>query len=215
MIFFALQLGVIFDNKAPVFLRLSRFTDSGVFMLFQNVVRFFMLFSAIAAVCFSTQVRAEDRLTLERESHAALNSLIAQNASARELSKHAVAVLVFPDVKKAGLIVGGQFGEGVLWRGGKAAAYYNTGGASYGFQAGVQEYGYAMFFMKDSALKALDSTQGFEVGVGPSIVVMDQGKGVTHTTTTIQDDIYAFIFNQKGLMAGIGIQGNKITKITK
>jgi lipid-binding SYLF domain-containing protein len=141
--------------------------------------------------------------------------LIAQNASARDLSKRAVAVLVFPDVKKAGLIVGGQFGEGVLWRGGKAAAYYNTGGASYGFQAGVQEYGYAMFFMKDSALNALDSTQGFEVGVGPSIVVMDQGKGVTHTTTTIQDDIYAFIFNQKGLMAGIGIQGNKITKITK
>jgi lipid-binding SYLF domain-containing protein len=154
-------------------------------------------------------------VTLERSSQAALNSLIAQNASARELSKSAVAILVFPDVKKAGFVVGGQFGEGVLWRGGKAAAFYNTGGASYGFQAGVQEYGYAMFFMKESALKALDSTQGFEVGVGPSIVVMDQGKGVTHTTTTIQDDIYAFIFNQKGLMAGIGIQGNKITKITK
>jgi len=184
-------------------------------MLFQKTVRFFMLFSAIAAVCFSTQVRAEDRVTLERSSQAALNSLIAQNASARELSKGAVAILVFPDVKKAGFVVGGQFGEGVLWRGGKAAAFYNTGGASYGFQAGVQEYGYAMFFMKESALKALDSTQGFEVGVGPSIVVMDQGKGVTHTTTTMQDDIYAFIFNQKGLMAGVGIQGNKITKITK
>jgi lipid-binding SYLF domain-containing protein len=184
-------------------------------MLLQKAVRFFVLMSAIAAVCVSTAVRAEDRATLERASQAALNSLIAQNPAAQDLSKRAVAVLVFPDVKKAGLIVGGQFGEGVLWRGGKAAAYYNTGGASYGFQAGVQEYGYAMFFMKESALKALDSTQGFEVGVGPSIVVMDQGKGVTHTTTTIQDDIFAFIFNQKGLMAGIGIQGNKITKITK
>jgi lipid-binding SYLF domain-containing protein len=184
-------------------------------MLFQKAFRFFVLVSAVAAIFMSSVTRAEDRATLERTSQAALNSLIAQNASARDLSKRAVAVLVFPDVKKAGLIVGGQFGEGVLWRGGKAAAYYNTGGASYGFQAGVQEYGYAMFFMKESALKALDSTQGFEVGVGPSIVVMDQGKGVTHTTTTLQDDIYAFIFNQKGLMAGIGIQGNKITKITK
>ncbi len=184
-------------------------------MLFQQVVRFFVLISAVVALCLSAGARAEDRATLERHSQQALNSLIAQNASARDLSKRAVAVLVFPDVKKAGLIVGGQFGEGVLWRGGKAAAYYNTGGASYGFQAGVQEYGYAMFFMKESALNALDSTQGFEVGVGPSIVVMDQGKGVTHTTTTIQDDIYAFIFNQKGLMAGVGIQGNKITKITK
>ncbi len=184
-------------------------------MLFKKAVRFFVLVSAVAVLCLSTVARAEDRATLERTSQAALNSLIAQNASARDLSKRAVAVLVFPDVKKAGLIVGGQFGEGVLWRGGKAAAYYNTGGASYGFQAGVQEYGYAMFFMKEAALKALDSTQGFEVGVGPSIVVMDQGKGVTHTTTTMQDDIYAFIFNQKGLMAGIGSQGNKITKITK
>jgi lipid-binding SYLF domain-containing protein len=61
----------------------------------------------------------------------------------------------------------------------------------------------------------LDLAQGFEVCVGPSIVVIDQGMGNSTTTTTIQKDIYAFIFNQKGLMAGIGIQGNKITKISK
>jgi lipid-binding SYLF domain-containing protein len=184
-------------------------------MLLRKVCRLFVLLSAVAAFGFSASVRAEDRAALERSSQAALKSLIAQDPVARDLSQRAVAVLVFPDVKKAGLIVGGQFGEGVLWRGGKAAAYYNTGGASYGFQAGVQEYGYAMFFMKESALNALDVTQGFEVGVGPSIVIIDQGKGVSHTTTTMQDDIYAFVFNQKGLMAGIGIQGNKITKITK
>jgi lipid-binding SYLF domain-containing protein len=69
--------------------------------------------------------------------------------------------------------------------------------------------------MKESALKALDVAQGFEVGVGPSIVLIDQGKGFSHTTTTMQDDVYAFVFNQKGLMAGVGIQGNKITKINK
>ncbi len=182
-------------------------------MLLRKVCRLFVLLSAVAG--FSAAVHAEDRASLERSSQAALKSLIAQDPVARDLSQRAVAVLVFPDVKKAGLIVGGQFGEGVLWRGGKPAAYYNTGGASWGFQAGVQEYGYAMFFMKESALNALDVTQGFEVGVGPSIVIIDQGKGVSHTTTTIQDDIYAFIFNQKGLMAGIGIQGNKITKINK
>jgi lipid-binding SYLF domain-containing protein len=184
-------------------------------MLLLKVCRFFVLLSAVALISFSTAARAEDRASLERSSQAALKSLIAQDPVARELSQRAVAVLVFPDVKKAGLIVGGQFGEGVLWRGGKAAAFYNTGGASWGLQAGVQEYGYAMFFMKESALNALDVTQGFEVGVGPSIVVIDQGKGVSHTTTTMQDDIYAFVFNQKGLMAGIGIQGNKITKINK
>jgi lipid-binding SYLF domain-containing protein len=112
-------------------------------------------------------------------------------------------------------MVGAQYGEGVLWRDGKATAYYNTGGASFGFQAGVQEYGYAMFFMKDGALNALNVTQGFEVGVGPSVVVIDQGVGVSHTTTTMQNDIYAFVFSQKGLMAGVGIQGNKITRINK
>ncbi|MGZ8981345.1 MAG: twin-arginine translocation pathway signal protein, partial [Burkholderiaceae bacterium] len=73
--------------------------------------------------------------------------------------------------------------------------------------------GYAMFFMNDGALKSLDNAKGFEVGVGPSIVVMDEGKAKTTTSTTMKDDIYAFIFSQKGLMAGLGLQGNKITKI--
>ncbi|MEI7567798.1 MAG: lipid-binding SYLF domain-containing protein [Alcaligenaceae bacterium] len=184
-------------------------------MLFSSLQRLVGLVLAIFVLGFSNLAQAESRAALEQSSQAALHSLIAKDAVARELSQRATAVLVFPDVKKAGLIVGGQFGEGVLWRAGKAVGYYNTGGASYGFQAGVQEYGYAMFFMKESALKALDVTQGFEVGVGPSIVVIDQGKGVSHTTTTMQEDVYAFVFDQKGLMAGIGIQGNKITKINK
>lgn len=158
---------------------------------------------------------ADSREALERESKNALNNLIAQNQIAKDLNARAAAVLVFPSVKKAGLMVGAQYGEGVLWRDGKASAYYNTGGASFGFQAGVQEYGYAMFFMKESALNALNVTQGFEVGVGPSVVVIDQGMGASHTTTTLQNDIYAFVFSQRGLMAGVGIQGNKITRINK
>ena len=88
---------------------------------------------------------------------------------------------------------------------GKVTGYYTTAGASYGLQAGAQKYGYVMFFMTDSALKSLDKSEGFEVGVGPSVVVMDEGKAKTATTTTMNDDIYAFIFGQKGLMAGLGI----------
>ena len=110
-------------------------------------------------------------------------------------------------------MVGGQYGEGTLFKGGKPAAYYSTGGVSYGLQAGAQKFGYAMFFMNDNALSQLDKADGFEVGVGPSVVVMDEGMAKTMTTTTMKDDIYAFIFGQKGLMAGIGIQGNKITRI--
>jgi lipid-binding SYLF domain-containing protein len=72
-----------------------------------------------------------------------------------------------------------------------------------------------MFFMTKKGLEALDATKGFEVGVGPSVVVVDQGMAKSMTSTTITDDVYAFIFGQKGLMAGIGIQGNKITKVSK
>lgn len=182
-------------------------------MLSLSFRNFFVLLSIAIATAFGSIAHAQSHAELERTSRAALNTLIAQNPSAKELNAKAVAVLVFPDVKKAGFIVGGQYGEGVLWHGDKAAAFYNTGGASVGLQAGAQEYGYALFFMTEVAVKALDTAEGFEVGVGPSIVVVDQGYARATTTTTIKDDIYAFIFSQKGLMAGLGIQGNKITKI--
>ena len=152
---------------------------------------------------------------LDSDGKAALSQLYARVPAAKALGSKASAVLVFPSITKAGLGIGGQYGEGVLLKGGKAAAYYNTTGVSTGLQVGAQKYGYAMFFMNDGALAALDKAEGFEVGVGPSVVVMDEGKAKTTTTTTAKDDIYAFVFGQKGLMAGMGIQGNKITKITK
>ena len=150
---------------------------------------------------------------LSRDANASLQKLYASVPAAKALGGSAYAILVFPKVTKAGLGVGGQFGEGALLQKGKAVAYYNTGGASIGLQAGAQRYGYALFFMNEKALGQLDKADGFEIGVGPTVVVVDEGKAKNITTTTAKDDIYAFIFGQKGLMAGIGIQGNKITKI--
>jgi lipid-binding SYLF domain-containing protein len=150
---------------------------------------------------------------LERDGKASLQKLYASVPAAKAIGPKAVAILVFPKVTKAGLGIGGQFGEGALLQNGKAVAYYNTTGASVGLQAGAQQYGYAMFFMNANALAQLDKAGGFEVGVGPTVVVVDEGKAKTMTTTTAKDDIYAFIFGQKGLMAGLGVQGNKITKI--
>lgn len=124
-------------------------------------------------------------------------------------------MLVFPKITKAGFVVGGQYGEGVLMRGGKAVAHFSTAGASYGMQAGAQQYGYAMSFMNDRALKALTNTKGFEIGIGPSVVVVDQGMARSATSITMKDDVYAFIFSQKGLMAGVGLQGSKITRLAK
>ena len=176
-----------------------------------------------ALLCFEPSAQAQQASSppaakapataLSRDSRAALNRLYAGSSTAKVLGEKAVAILVFPDIKKAGFVIGGQYGEGTLFKGGKPTAYYSTGGVSYGLQAGAQKFGYAMFFMNDDALRQLDKADGFEVGVGPSVVIVDQGMAKSATTTTMKDDIYAFIFGQKGLMAGVGIQGNKITRI--
>jgi lipid-binding SYLF domain-containing protein len=183
-----------------------------------RIPRFPSLLAAVAVAASATlsvPAFAQSKAALDRTSKAALNKLVAKVPAAKALNEKAIAVLVFPSITKAGLVIGGQYGEGVLWQGGKAVAYYSTSGASYGLQAGAQKYGYAMFFMREKALSALNTAQGFEVGVGPSVVVMDDGMGKSTTTTNLQDDIYAFIFSQQGLMAGLGIQGNKITKLKK
>jgi lipid-binding SYLF domain-containing protein len=77
----------------------------------------------------------------------------------------------------------------------------------------VQKYGYVLFFMDEASVQYLDKSDGWELGTGPSLVVMDEGFGKSMSTTTLQKGVYAFIFNQKGLMAGAGLQGSKITKI--
>lgn len=173
-----------------------------------------LLLAALTVVLLAPAVAlAADRAALERDARNAYQKLVARVPGAKALSREADAVLVFPKIIKAGLVVGGQYGDGVLFRGEKVVGYYNTSGASYGLQAGAQEYGYAMFLMNEKAVHALTRNEGLEIGVGPSVVVVDQGMGKTMTSTTATEDIYAFIFGQKGLMAGIGLQGNKITRI--
>ena len=172
-----------------------------------------------ALTCAPQQLLAQDEgktaaAELTAASKAALQELTSTVPLAKAAAGSAHAILVFPKVTKAGLGVGGQYGEGTLLKKGTAAAYYKTTGASFGLQAGGQQYGYAMFYMKESALAQLDAAKGFEVGVGPSIVLVDEGMAKNTTTNTIKEDIVAFVFGQKGLMAGLGIQGNKITKIT-
>jgi lipid-binding SYLF domain-containing protein len=152
---------------------------------------------------------------IRRDGAAALKKLYTATPKAKELADKAKGVLVFPGIVKAGFMVGGLFGEGVLFKDGKAVAYYNTVAVSYGYQAGAQKYGYAMFLMNDAAIQYLNKSDGWEVGTGPSIVVMDKGAAGGISTTTTMSDVYAFIFSQTGLMGGLGLQGTKITKIEK
>ena len=153
---------------------------------------------------------------LSRDANAALAKLFDSNPAAKRLSQKAQAILVFPNMLKAGFMFGGQIGEGALLRmGGKTVGYYNSVAASYGLQAGAQVFGYALFLMTDSAVRNLDAAGGFEVGVGPSFVVVDSGMAKTMSTSTLRYDVYGFIFDQKGAMAGLGIQGSKITRVSK
>jgi lipid-binding SYLF domain-containing protein len=150
---------------------------------------------------------------INREVTESLTTLYRNTPGAKALADQAVAVLVFPSIVKGGFIIAGQFGDGALRRNGKTVAYYRSLAASYGFQAGVQAFGYALFFMDEASLQYLDKSDGWELGTGPSLVVLDAGFGKNLSTTTLQKGVYAFIFDQKGLMGGIGIQGSKITRI--
>jgi lipid-binding SYLF domain-containing protein len=152
---------------------------------------------------------------IDRNAEIILQKLYAKSASAKALSEKAKAILVFPRITKGGFIVGGLYGEGALMKHGKTVAYYSIVAVSYGMQIGGQQYGSAMFFMTDSALNYLDRSDGWELGTGPSIVVLDKGAAGGLSTTTAKSDVYGFLFNQKGLMAGLGLQGTKVTRISK
>ncbi len=167
----------------------------------------------LAVVASSPLTYAASMVEINRDVDASLRKLYDSTPQAKMLAETAKGVLVFPTMVKGGFIVGAQYGNGALRERGKTVGYYRSVAASYGLQAGVQSFGYALFFMNDKALEYLKKSKGWEIGVGPSIVVVDKGVAKTLTTTTAKDDIYAFIFDQKGLMAGIGIQGSKVTRI--
>jgi len=172
-----------------------------------------LLLGVLISTLPAAPTRASDRAQLTRDARHALETLYEKDDVAKMLGAKSTAILVFPKIVKAGFMFGGQMGDGVLFKNGAVAGYYNSIAGSYGLQIGLQVFGYALFFMNEGAVKYLDKSDGWEVGVGPSIVVVDKGAGKSMTSSTLTQDIYAYIFDQKGLMAGLGIQGSKITKL--
>ena len=177
------------------------------------LVEVFMMTTLAFNAVTAARVLAASASAIDRDARAALDKLYKNTPGSKALADKAVAVLVFPSIVKGGFIIAGQFGDGALRKNNKTVAYYRSLAASYGFQAGVQAFGYVLFFMDDASLQYLDNSAGFELGVGPSLVVLDEGFGKNLSTTTLQKGVYAFIFDQKGLMGGMGIQGTKITRI--
>ena len=176
-----------------------------------TLVLLFAAGTALSIVAISAVVAAAAS-GVDEDVYATLKKLYASTPAAKLVGKQAKAVLVFPNIVKAGFMSAGSLAKAPSCKGGTIVGHYNSVAASYGLQAGVQKFGYALFLMNDKALAYLDKSEGWEVGVGPSIVIVDQGKAKAMTSTTLRDDVYAFIFSQKGLMAGLGLQGSKITK---
>jgi len=166
-----------------------------------------------ALMAWAPRASAASAAEISRDSTQALQQLYAREPHARQLGEKAVAILVFPDIVKAGLLVGGQTGSGALIKGGRVQAYYDLSAVSFGLQAGAQTFSYALFFMNEEALRYLDRSDGWAVGAGPSVVVVDKAAAASTTSTTLTQDVYAVPFGQKGLMAGIGLEGSKITRI--
>jgi lipid-binding SYLF domain-containing protein len=132
-----------------------------------------------------------------------------------EFLNKASGVLVFPDVIKAGLVIGGEYGEGALRIGGGSVAYYNIASASFGFQIGAQQYAIVMVFLNDDALQKFRDSKGWEAGVDGSVAVAEWGAGKDINTQNFKEPIVGFVLSNKGLMVGVSLEGSKITKLEK
>jgi len=177
-----------------------------------------LLIAAVAVLSLgviSSHANAATAEDLSRDAAQALQTLYKSNPVAESISKNAKAVLVFPSIVKAGLVFGGSYGEGILKKGSQFAGYYNSVSASWGWQAGAESYAYVVFLMSDKAVKYLEKSKGWEIGVGPTVVVVNEGIAKNLSSSTLKDDAYAFIFDQQGLMASLSIEGTKISRIKR
>ena len=145
----------------------------------------------------------------------ALSKLYQQSIAGKTLADKAAGMLVFPKVIKAGLGIGGEYGEGALIVDGKTVAYYSTAGASLGFQIGVQVKSQIIMFMKNDALQAFRNSDGWQAGVDGSVAVAEFGKGGELSSNTLQEPIIGFIFSNKGLMYNLTFEGSKMSKIKR
>ncbi len=162
--------------------------------------------------CSTHSSPASKRAELDQKARAALEHLYSTTPGAATLGSHASGILVFPSILEGGFIFGGQYGEGVLFENGSPTGYYNSAAASFGLQAGIDKFGYAMFFMSPTDLEYLHKSQGWEIGVGPNVTLVDEGVAASFSSSTARRGIYAFFFQQTGLLAGVTLKGTKISR---
>jgi len=169
------------------------------------------IFASLAA----SSALAASKEEINAEVREAVATFYKQTSAGEELAKKASGMLVFPQVIKAGIGVGGEYGEGALLVDGKTVGYYNVAAASIGFQLGAQARSEIVLFMSDKALKEFRSSQGWKVGVDGSVAIATLGAGGSIDSETAKAPIIGFIFSNKGLMYNLSLEGSKFTRIEK
>ena len=174
--------------------------------------RLALVTAAVLYVSLSTSAPAARVERVNQAVDDALRTLYAHAAGARALRDRAKAVLVFPRVVKTGAASGERGGAGVLREHGIATGYYRSVGSFRGVEAGMESFGYALFFMSEAALDFLRKIDDWEIGTGPNVLVVDERAATEPSTAGARDGICAFVFDQKGLMTGIDVRGTRITR---
>jgi len=169
-----------------------------------------LLFGLLAAPSFGASKEELDARVRE-----SVQDLYKTSSAAHELASKASAMLVFPSIIKAGIGIGGEYGEGALLIGGQPAAYYNIASASVGFQLGVQEKAVAILFMTAESLAKFRDSKGWKAGVDGSVAIATLGAGKELDTETAKKPIIGFVYSNKGLMYNLTLEGSKITRLKR
>ena len=179
-----------------------------------KTIRLFFIGLAIAIFgMFSYNAFAKTTAEIDADANSTLKRFYNEVNGAEEFTSSAKALLVMSGVTKAGLVVGGTYGQGALQIGGKTVGYYNLIGGSAGFTFGAEQMDIIIAFMTEEALNQFKNIDGWEAGVTANVVVMDVGGGKRLDTTSLKDAVVAFVFDAKGLIVDLSLKGAKFTKI--
>ena len=177
------------------------------------LTRPFILTLLVAA--WSSTATANSAAEIDAGANQAIERLYKESSAAKELGAKASGILIFPDITKGGLIIGGEYGEGVLRVADASQGYYSSTSGSIGLQIGISSRSLVIMFMTDEALKKFTGSDGWEAGVDADVTVVDTGATGSVDTTTVKDPVIGFNFGEEGLMAGVSVEGTKVSKLDK
>ncbi|MGJ8689761.1 MAG: BPSL1445 family SYLF domain-containing lipoprotein [Gammaproteobacteria bacterium] len=173
------------------------------------------LLTCLALVMFPLAVNAASKEEIDANVEEALAKFSEESPAGKRMAERAVGMIVFPKVIKAGIGIGGEYGEGALIVNGQTIDYYSTAAASIGFQLGAQVKSQIIMFMTDEALSTFRNSEGWEAGVDGSVALIEFGAGGEISSNSAQSPIIGFIFSNKGLMYNLTFEGSKMTKLNR